>query len=104
MFEYFLTDKAGHKQDMPGAIDVLERLDGFLGGVFEESDAASALVVLTSDHGNVENLNTPSHTFNDVPLIATGAQCMAFSACRSLIDVAPAIMALFPGATNIFHE
>ncbi len=95
-FEYFLTDKAGHKQNMSDAIDALQRLDGMLGGALEALDTTRALIIITSDHGNVENLATPSHTRNPVPLIAIGAGHEQFAECRSLMDVAPTIVGMFP--------
>ncbi|HZV11939.1 MAG TPA: alkaline phosphatase family protein, partial [Candidatus Kapabacteria bacterium] len=51
MFEYFATDKAGHKQDMAEACTALEKLDGLIGGVLEYFDNEHMLLVLTSDHG-----------------------------------------------------
>jgi len=94
MFEYFATDKAGHKQDMQAACVALEKLDGLLAGAYDACDPEKMLIVLTSDHGNMEDLTTGSHTFNPVPIIAIGAARNIFLGARSLADVAPAIISL----------
>ncbi len=73
LFEYWLTDHAGHSMDMKFAVDVLERFDGFLGGLIDHSDLTKCLIVLISDHGNIEDLSTKTHTRNPVPCIAVGA-------------------------------
>lgn len=73
LFEYFRTDHVGHDQNMPEAIDVLERFDRLLDGVLATVDQSKVLVVLTSDHGNLEDLTTKTHTRNPVPLILMGS-------------------------------
>ena len=72
LFEYFLTDHAGHSRSMNIAVEVLERLDGFLGGVLQSFNQENSLLLFTSDHGNIEDLSTKSHTRNPVPLILVG--------------------------------
>jgi hypothetical protein len=69
LFEYWKTDHAGHSQNMEEAVQALERLDGLLKGVLEGLDLNETLLVVTSDHGNIEDLSTKSHTRNPVPLI-----------------------------------
>ncbi len=72
-FEYWLSDYAGHRQDMLSACSLLETLDGVIGGLLEAWDEASGLILLTSDHGNLEDLSTRRHTHNPVPLLLIGA-------------------------------
>jgi hypothetical protein len=57
LFEYWLTDKAGHAQDAALAGAVLDALDRFFGGLLDALDPATLLVV-SSDHGNLEDLAT----------------------------------------------
>lgn len=74
-FEFFLTDLAGHRQDMDNARRVLERLDAFVGGILEHLRpglGTEICLVITSDHGNIEDLSTPTHTRNPVPAIFAG--------------------------------
>jgi len=72
LFEYWKTDKAGHDCNMGEAVRLLELFDMLLGGVLTTVDLSSTLIVLTSDHGNIEDLSTRSHTRHPVPLILAG--------------------------------
>jgi hypothetical protein len=72
LFEYWRTDKAGHSEDFGGAVESLERLDAMLAGIIEMIDIRSTLLVITSDHGNVEDMTTGTHTRNPVPVIIHG--------------------------------
>ncbi len=93
MYEHFLTDLAGHAQDMAQATAVLENLEAFLDGVLSQVDLDTHLVVLTSDHGNIEDLSTGRHTFNPVPTLCWGAgRDAAASSIRSIADIASAVL------------
>jgi 2,3-bisphosphoglycerate-independent phosphoglycerate mutase len=95
VFEYWLTDHAGHSQNMKLAIDTLERFDSFLGGILEGFDATDSLLVTISDHGNVEDLATKSHTRNPVPCIAAGKNAHKFvSSVKDLTHITPAILGM----------
>ena len=51
------------------------------------------LIIITSDHGNIEDLGTRGHTFNAVPLIAVGPRAEEItSGAQSLMDVMPRIL------------
>lgn len=71
-FEYWLSDYAGHQQDWPQALKLLSDLDAFLGGLLAGWDNANGLILLTSDHGNLEDLSTRRHTANPVPALLVG--------------------------------
>ncbi len=94
LFEYYLTDKAGHGRGTRTAASVLHDLDAFLGGYLKAFDSARDLLILTSDHGNLENLAVKSHTLNPVPLVAYGHRADAFARATSLLDVTPTIVRL----------
>ncbi len=93
LFEYFLTDAAGHRGDPQFTASVLQEVDELLGGVLETIDLAASLVITTSDHGNVEDLSAKGHTLNPVPtiLIGKGREGMA-PRIHSLEDLTPAIV------------
>jgi hypothetical protein len=92
LYEYFLTDFAGHRQNMARSVRYLEDVDAALGAVLNYYDVERYLLILTSDHGNVEDLSTRSHTKNPVPLLAAGAGHEEFaSGCDDLMDVARAV-------------
>jgi 2,3-bisphosphoglycerate-independent phosphoglycerate mutase len=100
-FEYFLTDAAGHARDRAAARRHVRRLDRFLGAVLDGVDLASSTVLLTSDHGNLEDLSTGSHTLNPVATTAWGRLAReALSAVATLADVAPAVERLLLGSPN----
>jgi 2,3-bisphosphoglycerate-independent phosphoglycerate mutase len=93
LFEYWLTDYAGHGRDMTIAVETLERFDGLLGGVLENFDDKECTIVLTSDHGNIEDLATKSHTRNPVPCILAGRKHRELSTIlKSLAHVTPALI------------
>ena len=93
MFEYWASDYAGHKQNMDWAVTQLETLDGVLGGLLEHLPD-DLLVLVTSDHGNMEDLSTRRHTSNQVPGLVIGslaARDIFIEKLSNLADVAPAI-------------
>ena len=94
LFEYFLTDKAGHSQDLGRAAEVLRSLDRFFGALLDQLDPEADLLLVTSDHGNLEDLSTRSHTRHPVPLAAWGEGAHTFADARSLLDVTPGIVRL----------
>ncbi len=92
-FEYWLSDYAGHGQDMEVAVSLLENLDVVLGSLLADWNDAEGLILLTSDHGNLEDLSTRRHTANPVPLLLVGDESARrqFDGVTSLAGVAPAI-------------
>ncbi len=63
LFEYWLTDHAGHSQDMQFAQKVLEQFDTFLASFLVCTDLKTTMIILVSDHGNLEDsLNEVAHT------------------------------------------
>lgn len=93
-FEYWASDYAGHKQDMDSAVGQLETFDGVLRGLLETWHDEDGLILLTSDHGNMENLSTRKHTPAPVPLLLFGDKNdrREFQKdLRDLTGIAPAI-------------
>src|ERR1051325_4073939 len=92
LFEYWASDYAGHKQQMDNAIHLMETFDGILGGLVE--DWEEGLILVTSDHGNMEDLSTRRHTSADVPALVIGEKAVRAEFTRDLkdlTDIAPAI-------------
>ena len=93
LYEYFITDKIGHKQDLEAARTVLQSLAAFIRALLKRIDLAYTSVILTSDHGNIEDLSSRNHTLNDVPTIVWGANRERIaSRIRNLADITPAIV------------
>ena len=98
LFEYFFSDKAGHSQKMKSAVDTLQRMDGFLAGILDSFDDQNDILLFVSDHGNIEDLSTKSHTRNPVPLIVVGGRRKFFSdKITKLTDVTPTIVSFLSG-------
>ena len=100
LFEYWASDYAGHKQLMDEAIRLMETFDGVLGGLVEEMEEdrgkrkEELLVLVTSDHGNMEDLSTRRHTDADVPALVIGKKAARKEFTRdmkNITDIAPAI-------------
>jgi bisphosphoglycerate-independent phosphoglycerate mutase (AlkP superfamily) len=93
MYEHFLTDLAGHAGDMARAVEVLEDLEAFLEAVLAHTDLTRSLVILASDHGNLEDLSTSRHTTNLVPTLLWGRGAAETArGIATLADIAPAIL------------
>lgn len=73
LFEYFLSDLAGHLSDRNEAKRVLSDLDRFISTIFSNLDQSETLLMLTSDHGNLELISSREHTANPVPLLMIGS-------------------------------
>lgn len=96
LYEYFYTDHAGHAQSMKQAHEVLTVIDGLLEGIMNCFDETSMLILVTSDHGNLEDLSVKSHTRNPVPFLAVGYKNKKItSVVKDLTQVAPAIVSMF---------
>jgi 2,3-bisphosphoglycerate-independent phosphoglycerate mutase len=93
LYEYFITDRVGHAQDMEAALAVLTNLARFVRAVVARVDLSKTTVLLTSDHGNIEDLSRRNHTRNPVPTIIWGARrAEAARRIRTLADITPAII------------
>lgn len=92
MFEYFQTDLCGHKQDWAWAARIMDILQAFLAGIYEALPP-DMLLVLTSDHGNFDDLSTKRHTRQPVPTVLIGRQCVRLARnIHSLVDITPVII------------
>lgn len=93
-FDVWPTDAIGHARDLPAATALVGLVDSLLAKLF----FTDVTVVVTSDHGNLEDVTSGHHTLNEVPLLASGPGAGEFSAARSLTDVAPAIERVWAAA------
>lgn len=93
LYEYFITDKMGHAQDYPAAQRVLVSLAALIRALLDAIDLTKTTVLLTSDHGNIEDLSARNHTLNPVPTIVWGQHREHIARCiKSLTDITPAIV------------
>jgi len=98
LYEYFITDKIGHKQDALLAKTTLQNLARLIRELLARIDLNSSSVILTSDHGNIEDLSSRNHTLNPVPTIVWGANKQRIAnRIKSLADITPAIVDVLTG-------
>lgn len=93
LYEYFITDRIGHAQDHEASRRVLPMLAGFIRSLLAKLDLNGTTIILTSDHGNIEDLSVRNHTLNPVPTIVWGAERHRIAnRINSLADITPAIL------------
>lgn len=96
LFEHFVTDIVGHKADQASAVSIINRLDAFLSRLLQLMDFKEDVLIITSDHGNLEDISVHTHTMNKVPVIILGdkADRVDFQ-IKSLVDIMPFTLELF---------
>jgi len=71
-FDFWISDLVGHRGSMEEALGLLQSLDAVLGGLAQAWGDRPDLIVLTADHGNLEDINRRGHTRNPVPGLLIG--------------------------------
>jgi 2,3-bisphosphoglycerate-independent phosphoglycerate mutase len=95
LYEHFITDKIGHDQDFEKAKTHLPKLAEFIRETLSRVDLEKTTFILTSDHGNIEDLSVRNHTLNDVPTIIWGREKeKAANRIKDLSDITPMILEL----------
>lgn len=95
LYEHFMTDKIGHDRDLEKARTHLPRLAELINETLRLIDLEKTTFILTSDHGNLEDLSIRNHTLNDVPTVIWGRKKEEAAArIRDLADITPAIIGL----------
>jgi hypothetical protein len=98
-FDNWATDMVGHQADLTAAVNILEQCDAFLGGLLTGIDLSRTLVVITSDHGNIEDCTQRNHTTHLVPTVLIGAgHSAAAEQISDLTHVTPALLQVLAGA------
>lgn len=64
LYEYFLTDFAGHAQNMKQSISEIRKVEELINSLLDQIDRKTTSLIVVSDHGNIEDLSTKSHTTN----------------------------------------
>lgn len=75
---HWFTDYIGHRGTLDQAVELLETLDGVMQGILDAWDDDEGLIIVTSDHGNMELIGDRHHTENDVPTLIIGQGKEAF--------------------------
>lgn len=95
LYEHFITDKIGHEQDFEKAELHLPQLAEFIRETLKRINLEKTTFILTSDHGNIEDLSIRNHTLNDVPTIIWGRKKEIIAErIKDLADITPSIIGL----------
>ncbi len=97
------TDMVGHTGNLEAAIKAVEAVDSCLGKIHQACLESETEVLITADHGNVEQMLDPetqknhtAHTTNPVPLIYVGKRksLLLGPHIGTLADLAPSLLEL----------
>jgi 2,3-bisphosphoglycerate-independent phosphoglycerate mutase len=102
-------DMVGHSGIFEAAVKAVEAVDELLGKVVDAVGSTGGELLVTSDHGNVEQMTDPdndqphtAHTTNPVPFVYVGPRQVRMAERGSLRDIAPTMLTLLglpvPGA------
>jgi 2,3-bisphosphoglycerate-independent phosphoglycerate mutase len=97
LFEHWLTDMLGHRRQLAAAVENFRRFDAFLGGLLAAVRAdgllEETLILIASDHGNVEDCSHGKHTENlALALMIGGESEEAEATLTDLTEIAPLIL------------
>jgi hypothetical protein len=97
-FEHWYSDELGHHQDLAGAVANFAIFDRFLGGLLDAADLEETLILVASDHGNMEDCSHGKHTENAALTLVFGSRRHAAAArITSLVDFAPVTLDYLAG-------
>jgi 2,3-bisphosphoglycerate-independent phosphoglycerate mutase len=91
-------DMVGHTGDLRAAVEAVQHVDVCLGRVLAALETVGARVIVTADHGNVEQMLEPdgevntAHSTGKVPLVVIDTG-IALREGAGLSDVAPTLLA-----------
>jgi 2,3-bisphosphoglycerate-independent phosphoglycerate mutase len=97
---YANGDMVGHTGNLEASVKAVQTLDACLARVLEALRKVGGEMLITADHGNVEQMTDPetgevqtAHSVNPVPIVYTGSKgCLASGG--NLADVAPTLLAI----------
>ena len=93
LYEYFETDRAGHDKNLKQAIAEIQKLEALISGIIERIVINDTILLVVSDHGNIEDLRTKSHTRNPAfCAIWNNGDAQTLSSLKSITDVSGYIM------------
>jgi len=95
------ADMVGHTGRLAETISAVETLDRGFGIVEAACREAGAVLAMTADHGNAEQMIDPrtgephtAHTTNPVPLVVIGGGAGRLASGGTLADVAPTVLGI----------
>ena len=98
---YANCDQVGHSGVFEAAVQAVEAVDGCLAQILDAVTAAAGEILITADHGNVEEMFdaasgqvSTQHSTLPVPFVYAGPRQVSLADGGSLADVAPTMLAL----------
>jgi len=93
MVSTWITDEIGHRGPFERGVEILELFDAVMAGLLASWSDEDGLILITSDHGNMEDLSVRYHTENNVPTVVIGGGRERFAeGFTSLIDITPHVL------------
>ncbi|MCI0471177.1 MAG: hypothetical protein L0Y73_05925 [Candidatus Aminicenantes bacterium] len=96
LYEYFQTDVYAHRSSFSECCELVSELDRLIGKLVSLLDKEQDTLLITSDHGNLEDYPDRSHTLNPVPLFIWGR------GGAELLEKIDSIAAVTPGIVEFF--
>lgn len=92
LYEYFLTDYAGHSRNMEIAVKEIHKVERLIAALLQKISLKDTTLIVISDHGNIEDIRVKSHTTNPayMALWSTENGCMF----NSILDIYPFLIRL----------
>ncbi|MCU0496216.1 MAG: hypothetical protein MUF87_02555 [Anaerolineae bacterium] len=88
-FSHWMTDTVGHRGTVEEGVALIELFDQVMQGALETWHDSEGLIIITSDHGNLEAMDDRHHTENRVPTVVIGQKKALFSDLTDLIGLVP---------------
>ncbi len=96
LYEYFQTDIYGHRKTIDECNILVKNLNRLIKKLISLLEKKQDTLLITSDHGNLEELSNKKHTLNPVPLITWGYKDKYLrDKINNLADITPAICDYF---------
>jgi 2,3-bisphosphoglycerate-independent phosphoglycerate mutase len=96
---YANPDMVGHTGSLEAAVKAVEVIDACLGRLVEAAKRSGSELMITADHGNVEQMRDETtqqahtaHTCNLAPFIYVGRPATALRTTGNLADIAPTML------------
>jgi len=96
LYEYFQTDIYAHRKSLEESLELIRGLDRLVGKLLTLLDPRDDTLLITSDHGNLEDFSQRAHTRNPVPLLTWGHRSESLRhRINNLAHITPAIEKYF---------
>lgn len=96
-FSHWVTDEVGHRGPLERGVALLELFDRVMSGLLSTWRDEDGMILIISDHGNMEDLRIRQHTLANTPTVIIGggteARATFAEGFTSLLDITPKVSA-----------